>query len=125
MDDALSVRELPNGNLELGVHIADVTHFVKPGSLTDLEARSRSTTVYLADRRYDMLPGVLRCGSWLRDGPCDECTELVIEMAGNALLKLVLNMTNLILCFPVIKMLKMQILVNVGQLDRQTDRLTD
>ena len=60
VDDALSVRELPNGNLELGVHIADVTHFVKPGSLTDLEARNRSTTVYLADRRYDMLPGVLR-----------------------------------------------------------------
>lgn len=46
-------RELANGNLELGVHIADVTHFVKPDSLTDMEAKSRSTTVYLADRRYD------------------------------------------------------------------------
>jgi len=44
---------------ELGVHIADVTHFVKPGSLTDLEARNRSTTVYLADRRYDMLRAFL------------------------------------------------------------------
>lgn len=52
-------RELANGNLELGVHIADVTHFVKPDSLTDMEAKSRSTTVYLADRRYDMLPGIL------------------------------------------------------------------
>ena len=52
-------RKLENGNLELGVHIADVTHFVPPGSLSDLEAQSRSTTVYLADRRYDMLPGVL------------------------------------------------------------------
>ena len=52
-------RQLDNGNLELGVHIADVTHFVKPGSLTDMEAKSRSTTVYLADRRYDMLPGIL------------------------------------------------------------------
>lgn len=59
VDDTLSVRELANGNLELGVHIADVTHFVKPDSLTDMEAKSRSTTVYLADRRYDMLPGIL------------------------------------------------------------------
>ena len=52
-------RELENGNIELGVHIADVTHFVLPGSLSDIEAQSRSTTVYLADRRYDMLPGIL------------------------------------------------------------------
>ncbi|WAR00124.1 DI3L1-like protein [Mya arenaria] len=59
VDDTLSVRTLPNGNTELGVHIADVTYFVEPGSLTDQEAQSRSTTVYLADRRYDMLPGVL------------------------------------------------------------------
>ncbi|XP_077988799.1 DIS3-like exonuclease 1 [Glandiceps talaboti] len=59
VDDTLSVRQLPNGNLELGVHIADVSYFVKPNSLTDLEAKSRATTVYLADRRYDMLPGIL------------------------------------------------------------------
>ncbi|XP_048886192.1 DIS3-like exonuclease 1 [Brienomyrus brachyistius] len=60
VDDALSVRMLPGGaRLELGVHIADVTHFVRAGSLTDLEARSRATTYYLADRRYDMLPAVL------------------------------------------------------------------
>ncbi|XP_060081062.1 DIS3-like exonuclease 1 [Ylistrum balloti] len=59
VDDTLSVRTLDNGNLELGVHIADVTHFVKPGTLTDQEGKSRSTTVYLADRRYDMLPGIL------------------------------------------------------------------
>ncbi len=59
VDDALSVKPLDNGNLELGVHIADVTHFVPFNSLTDLEARSRATTVYLADRRYDMLPSVL------------------------------------------------------------------
>ena len=52
-------RELGNGSLELGVHIADVTHFVAPDSLTDHEARLRSTTVYLADRRYDMLPAIL------------------------------------------------------------------
>ncbi|KAJ8281234.1 hypothetical protein GJAV_G00065120 [Gymnothorax javanicus] len=60
VDDTLSVRRLPGGEeLELGVHIADVTHFVREGSLTDLEARSRATTYYLADRRYDMLPAVL------------------------------------------------------------------
>ncbi|XP_008308916.1 DIS3-like exonuclease 1 [Cynoglossus semilaevis] len=60
VDDTLSVRCLADGKLfELGVHIADVTHFVKEGSLTDLEARSRATTYYLADRRYDMLPAVL------------------------------------------------------------------
>ncbi|TSK19975.1 DIS3-like exonuclease 1 [Bagarius yarrelli] len=60
VDDTLSVRTLPGGkHLELGVHIADVTHFVKEGSLTDLEARCRATTYYLADRRYDMLPAVL------------------------------------------------------------------
>ncbi|KAL8586444.1 hypothetical protein ACOMHN_050039 [Nucella lapillus] len=59
VDDTLSLRKLDNGNLELGVHIADVTHFVRPGSLTDREAQSRSTTIYLADRRYDMLPAVL------------------------------------------------------------------
>ncbi|XP_035667414.1 DIS3-like exonuclease 1 [Branchiostoma floridae] len=59
VDDTLSIRKLPNGHLELGVHIADVTYFVKPNSLTDLEAKARATTVYLADRRYDMLPSIL------------------------------------------------------------------
>lgn len=60
VDDTLSVQPLADGKLlELGVHIADVTHFVPEGSLTDLEARTRATTYYLADRRYDMLPAVL------------------------------------------------------------------
>ncbi|XP_062439861.1 DIS3-like exonuclease 1 isoform X2 [Rhea pennata] len=59
VDDALSIRTLPNGNLELGVHIADVTHFVAVNSYTDVEARARATTYYLADRRYDMLPSIL------------------------------------------------------------------
>ncbi|XP_075431481.1 DIS3-like exonuclease 1 isoform X2 [Ascaphus truei] len=59
VDDTLSIRALPSGHLELGVHIADVTHFVQPNSYTDLEARARATTYYLADRRYDMLPPVL------------------------------------------------------------------
>lgn len=67
VDDTLSIRTLPNGNLELGVHIADVTHFVKPHSLLDLEARKRSTSIYMADRRFDMLPHVLSgdlCSLW-------------------------------------------------------------
>ncbi|KAL7980201.1 hypothetical protein Chor_001469 [Crotalus horridus] len=59
VDDALSIRLLPNGNLELGVHIADVTHFVAANSYTDMEAKARATTYYLADRRYDMLPAIL------------------------------------------------------------------
>lgn len=52
-------RGLPNGNLELGVHIADVTYFVESLSAVDIEAKNRSTSVYLPDRRYDMLPHIL------------------------------------------------------------------
>ncbi|KAI8866480.1 RNB-domain-containing protein [Ramicandelaber brevisporus] len=64
IDDALSVRIIKDGvtgkeRLELGVHIADVAAFVHEGGVTDLEARSRGTTVYLADRRFNMLPVVL------------------------------------------------------------------
>lgn len=50
---------LPNGNIEVGVHIADVSHFVRPDTAIDKEAAFRSTTVYLVDRRTDMLPGLL------------------------------------------------------------------
>ena len=59
IDDALHCRELPNGSLEVGVHIADVTHFVRPGTALDKEAALRATTVYLVDRRIDMLPDLL------------------------------------------------------------------
>ncbi|HBZ19673.1 MAG TPA: ribonuclease R [Bacteroidales bacterium] len=55
-DDALSMRQLENGNWEVGVHIADVTHYVKPGSRTDEEAKQRATSVYLVDRVVPMLP---------------------------------------------------------------------
>ena len=55
-DDALSFRVLENGNYEVGVHIADVTHYVLPGSVVDEEARSRGTSVYLVDRTVPMLP---------------------------------------------------------------------
>ncbi|KAJ2719723.1 exosome catalytic subunit dis3 [Coemansia sp. Benny D115] len=59
IDDALHAFELPNGNFQVGVHIADVTNFVKPGTAMDREAAHRSTTVYLVDRRIDMLPELL------------------------------------------------------------------
>ena len=55
-DDALSFRILENGNYEVGVHIADVTHYVKPGDVVDEEARRRGTSVYLVDRTVPMLP---------------------------------------------------------------------
>ncbi|MBP6826029.1 MAG: ribonuclease R [Saprospiraceae bacterium] len=55
-DDALSIRNLENGNLEIGVHIADVTHYLKPDSSLDKEAFQRSTSVYLVDRVNPMLP---------------------------------------------------------------------
>ena len=61
-DDALSIRKLPNGNYEIGVHIADVTHYVTPGSIIDKEGESRATSVYLVDRVVPMLPEHLSNG---------------------------------------------------------------
>ncbi|KAI8146735.1 exosome complex exonuclease RRP44-like protein [Fennellomyces sp. T-0311] len=59
IDDALHARRLENGNYEIGVHIADVTYFVKPDQAMDAEASQRGTTVYLVDKRIDMLPALL------------------------------------------------------------------
>ncbi|PBK71312.1 RNB-domain-containing protein [Armillaria solidipes] len=59
IDDALHARALPNGNIEAGVHIADVSYFVHPDTPMDSEAASRGTTVYLVDKRIDMLPALL------------------------------------------------------------------
>ncbi|MDR0414573.1 MAG: ribonuclease R [Prevotellaceae bacterium] len=61
-DDALSVRRLRGGCLEVGVHIADVTHYVTPGSVVDEEAMRRGTSVYLVDRTVPMLPERLSNG---------------------------------------------------------------
>ena len=55
-DDALSFRKLDNGNYEVGVHIADVSYYVKPGTPVDAEAQTRGTSVYLVDRTVPMLP---------------------------------------------------------------------
>ncbi|EJK53608.1 hypothetical protein THAOC_26924, partial [Thalassiosira oceanica] len=59
IDDALHCIELPNGNWQVGVHIADVTHYVEAGTAIDLEAADRSTSTYLVNRRLDMLPSLL------------------------------------------------------------------
>ncbi|XP_061915270.1 exosome complex exonuclease RRP44 isoform X2 [Entelurus aequoreus] len=59
IDDALHCRELGNGNFEVGVHIADVSHFIRPGNALDKEAACRGTTVYLCGKRIDMVPELL------------------------------------------------------------------
>lgn len=58
-DDALSFQKLENGNYEIGIHIADVSHYVKPGTILDEEAYERATSVYLVDRVVPMLPEIL------------------------------------------------------------------
>ncbi|RZJ67932.1 MAG: ribonuclease R [Flavobacterium sp.] len=58
-DDALSFKKLDNGNFEIGIHIADVSHYVQEGTILDDEAYNRATSVYLVDRVVPMLPEVL------------------------------------------------------------------
>ncbi|GMH40082.1 hypothetical protein BSKO_07986 [Bryopsis sp. KO-2023] len=59
LDDALSIEPLENGNFKVGVHIADVSHFVKPNNALDAEARNRTTSVYIVQRVIPMLPHLL------------------------------------------------------------------
>ena len=62
-DDALSFKKLDNGNFEIGIHIADVSHYVQPDTILDTEAFSRATSVYLVDRVVPMLPEILSNGA--------------------------------------------------------------
>ena len=82
-DDALSFQELPNGHVEVGVHIADVSYYVKPGSAIDREAYERGTSVYLVDRTIPMLPEKL-CNEVcsLRQDEEKLCFSVVMEMDG-------------------------------------------
>lgn len=87
-DDALSVRQLENGNWEVGVHIADVTYYVKPGDIIDKEGESRATSVYLVDRTIPMLPERLSNGLCsLRPNEDKLCYSAVFELNNNAVVK--------------------------------------
>ena len=84
-DDAISYEKLPNGNFRIGVHIADVSHYVKPGSIIDKEAYRRGTSVYLVDRTIPMLPEVLSnnlCS--LRPHEDKLCFSVIFEMTEEA-----------------------------------------
>jgi ribonuclease R len=84
-DDALSIRQLKNGKWEVGVHIADVTHYIQPKSVLDHEAYERGTSVYLVDRVVPMLPERLSnkvCS--LRPDEDKLCYSAVFEMDENA-----------------------------------------
>lgn len=87
-DDALSIQKLKNGNWEIGVHIADVTHYLKPNTILDKEAVNRATSVYLVDRCVPMLPEVLsNFACSLRPHEEKYCFSAVFEMDDNAQLQ--------------------------------------
>jgi ribonuclease R len=84
-DDALSIQKLKNGNWEVGVHIADVTHYVRPETIVEEEAFSRATSVYLVDRVVPMIPEKLSntlCS--LRPNEEKLCYSIVFELDDNA-----------------------------------------
>ncbi|CAB9510598.1 DIS3-like exonuclease 1 [Seminavis robusta] len=78
IDDTMHAQVLPNGDVEVGVHIADVTHFVSHNSPLDLEAQKRGTTFYLVDRRFDMLPSLLSSDLCSLHGEVDRLAVSVI-----------------------------------------------
>ena len=87
-DDALSARRLPDGNWEIGVHIADVTHYVKPDTMIDREALERATSVYLVDRTIPMLPERLSNGICsLRPNEEKLCFAVIFVIDSNAVIK--------------------------------------
>src|SRR5690554_1395143 len=87
-DDALSIQKLENGLWEIGIHIADVTHYVYPSSIIEEEAQSRATSVYLVDRVVPMLPEHLSNGVCsLRPKEDKLCFSAVFEIDDNARIK--------------------------------------
>lgn len=87
-DDALSIRQLDNGNWEVGVHIADVTHYVTPGGIIDKEGEERATSVYLVDRTIPMLPERLSNGLCsLRPNEEKLCYSAIFDLNENADIK--------------------------------------
>ncbi|MCF8367653.1 MAG: ribonuclease R [Bacteroidales bacterium] len=87
-DDAISLKKLKNGNWEVGIHIADVSHYVKPGTLIEKEAYDRATSVYLVDRVIPMLPEKLSnnvCS--LKPNEDKLCFAAVFEMNDKAAIK--------------------------------------
>lgn len=87
-DDALSVRQLENGNWEVGVHIADVSHYVQPNSIIETEAYDRATSVYLVDRVVPMLPEKLSNGVCSLSPHQDKlCFAAVFELDDDAHIK--------------------------------------
>ena len=84
-DDALSIRKVEDGIWEVGVHIADVTHYIRPESVLDCEARDRGTSVYLVDRTVPMLPERL-CNELCSLRPNEEklCFSAVFKLNENA-----------------------------------------
>lgn len=87
-DDALSLKKLDNGLWQIGVHIADVTHYVTPGSIIDKEGYERATSVYLVDRTIPMLPERLSNGLCsLRPNEEKACFSVIFEMDDNANIK--------------------------------------
>ena len=87
-DDALSIRKLDNGLWEVGVHIADVSHYVKEGSIIDKEAYARATSIYLVDRTIPMLPERL-CNYICSLRPDEDklCYSVIFEMDDEANIK--------------------------------------
>ena len=87
-DDALSIQKLENGLWEVGVHIADVTHYVKPNDIIDKEAASRATSIYLVDRTIPMLPERL-CNQLCSLRPNEEklCFSVIFEITEEAVVK--------------------------------------
>ena len=86
-DDALSLQKLKNGRWEVGVHIADVTHYVTPNTIIENEAQSRATSVYLVDRVVPMLPERLSNGVCsLRPNEDKLCFSAIFELTDDAVL---------------------------------------